>query len=171
MPQAHPASAQYNSAAVCRRGHVQTAWLEHHGTDEKCGTCGAPVLVACPACGWHIPSGRSGDWTFDEKNWKPPDFCTKCAAAWPWASDDAIIYEIENRLDQQPDLSEGDRRMLRRQLETARKSLGGADEESKLLDALKFARDRAPAAFNAALPVIQAIATTWVKLRLNQPPT
>jgi hypothetical protein len=81
-----------------------------------------------------------------------------------------VIYEIENKLDEQPDLSEGDRRMLRRQLEEARKKLGGADEESKLAEALSFAREKAPGAFNAALPVIQTIATTWVKQKLGLPP-
>lgn len=170
MATGHPGRASRRSAAVCLRGHVQTCSLEHNGTDEKCPTCGAPVLTACPACGWHIPAGRVGDWTFKCEEWTPPNFCTKCAAVWRWASDDAVIYEIENKLDEQPDLSEGDRRMLRRQLEEARKKLGGADEESKLAEALSFAREKAPGAFNAALPVIQTIATTWVKQKLGLPP-
>jgi hypothetical protein len=159
----------FNTAAVCRRGHVQTCDVEIDGTDKWCPICGAEVLTSCPACGWRIPSSHFDDDGFECSEWGPPNFCTGCRSVMPWATDVVIIYELENRLENHSGLSDGDARMLRRRLELARKSLGSSDEDSRMTEALKFARDKAPAAFNAALPVIQAIATTVVRNQLGLP--
>jgi hypothetical protein len=41
----------YKGSAVCRRGHVETAYIDPRKADraipENCPTCGASVLTAC----------------------------------------------------------------------------------------------------------------------------
>ena len=101
----------------------------------------------------------------------PPGFCDRCGSPFPWASDQALVYEIENKLAD-AELAEGDRRLLMRRLEKARRALErGEDEENALLEALSAIRERTPAVFNGLLPVIRPLATAYIRQKLGLPPS
>lgn len=92
-------------AAICRRGHVETYYLNPsrpaRAIAENCPTCGARVLTACPHCDLrirgdlHVPGviGFSPD--------TRPSFCDGCGSAFPWATREERIYELENLLDEE----------------------------------------------------------------------
>ena len=98
----------------------------------------------------------------------PPAFCVECGTPFPWASRDAIVYHIENQLEEQDDLTEGDRRSLLGQL----RALAGADaaDQPKQVSALQLLRKLAPKAWDAALPAIQALLTAEMRIKLGLPP-
>src|SRR5438094_1853473 len=52
----------YNSAAVCRRGHAETMAIEFRDeeTSKRCAICGAEVLTACEECGSRIRGNLAG---------------------------------------------------------------------------------------------------------------
>jgi hypothetical protein len=89
------------SAAICRRGHVITVRMEQFDQiGERCTTCGARILIACPECGHRLRGeyyveGVLG-WSADTPR---PSFCDKCGTAFPWVDRQGRIYELQNRLD------------------------------------------------------------------------
>lgn len=141
--------------------------LERSGTDPKCATCGAIVLTACPACSKPIRGYEKGSMTVRE--YKPPEFCTACAAPFPWASRQAIVWHIENQLEEEVGLSEGDRRVLLERLEQLKVEPTSEAAETRQAEALHYLREKAPRAFQAALPSVLNIATTAIKVHLGLP--
>lgn len=74
-------------------------------------------------------------------------------------------------LSRTPELSPADRRALMEQLQVLRTHPGGSpDVEKKQLQALKAFRDSAPKAWEMAKPLIQSIATSWIRSKLGLPP-
>jgi hypothetical protein len=45
------------------------------------------------------------------------DFCDRCGSPMPWASRRALLWELENRIEDDPDLSDADRLTIREQFE------------------------------------------------------
>lgn len=169
MPSSHPASEErFYSAAICRRGHVSSEMLERSGTDPKCVTCGADVLTACPACSKPIRGYEKGSMSAQE--FKAPEFCTGCGAAFPWASRQAIVWHIENQLGDETGLGEGDRRVLIERLSELTKQPDSEAAERKQAEVLGYLREKAPKAYEAALPSILSIATSVIKVHLGLPP-
>lgn len=131
----------YMGAAVCRRGHVETWYLDPRRTDravaEKCPTCGARVLTACPSCqrrlrgDYHVPGviGFSGPE-------KPSPFCDGCGSALPWASREERIYELENLLDEE-EIDEADRVVIQDQLIRLRDASISEKEEKQAWATIK----------------------------------
>jgi hypothetical protein len=156
----------YYTAAVCRRGHIASSAAELTPPGPRCEECGARIITACPQCSAALrgPVQRFG-YTF---TYVPPDFCVECGTPFPWASRDAIVYHIENQLEEQDDLTEGDRRSLLGQL----RALAGEDaaDQPKQVSALQLLRRLAPKAWDAALPAIQALLTAEMRIKLGLPP-
>jgi hypothetical protein len=108
---------EYSSAAVCKRGHVQTSDVNYGAFDQRCPRCGGRVLTACTSCqqrirGTYVSRGGFGG----GGSYEPPDFCDRCAAPFPWVSRQGRIYELENLLDDE-DLDPADELAAREQLQ------------------------------------------------------
>lgn len=107
----------YRPAAVCRRGHIRTTDMVLNPVVEPmCVTCGAPVLTACASCGFRI-RGRfhvEGVVGLRSKS-QAPDFCDQCGAPHPWAGRQALIYQLQNLLDDEG-LSKADELIVRENL-------------------------------------------------------
>jgi Uncharacterized protein conserved in bacteria (DUF2321) len=72
----------YTSAAVCKRGHVDTTDTEYKGPSTKCSICGADVLTNCSACGMRVRGYWANPLVVGGPNaYKPPDFCDECGSA------------------------------------------------------------------------------------------
>jgi hypothetical protein len=99
--------------------------------DQKCAKCGAAVLLGCTACGMRIRGGYfvPGVIGFSSK-YKPPAFCDGCGAAHPWASRQERIYELENILDEQPEIDEADKIFLHERLAELR-AMDGSDAKAE----------------------------------------
>jgi hypothetical protein len=153
----------YYSAAICRRGHVETPQIElcRDGVPERCDTCGALILAACPNCRRPIRGAPTGVLGYP---YTPPDFCRACASPFLWASDRAIVYHIENQLDEEPGLSEADRRALAKQLSALRDDQADAPRRAA---ALTFFKKTAPHVWDAVQPAVKVFLTTEVQAHLK----
>src|SRR5262249_5365742 len=71
---------------VCRTGHVLTDRL--HGSPEsaapRCDRCGAATLDRCPTCGLALPGAAPVPGLHPIGHPRPPAFCCRCGAAFPW---------------------------------------------------------------------------------------
>jgi hypothetical protein len=110
----------YLGSAVCRRGHVESAYLDPRRPDEtpvadNCTTCGARVLVACPACGLRIRGDYEVPGVISAVAPARPSFCDGCGGAFPWATREERIFELENLLDEE-EVDEADRVVIQDQL-------------------------------------------------------
>jgi hypothetical protein len=158
---------EHYSAAICRRGHVVTRHMEllQGPPPPHCEECGARVFMACPNCESQIPGPSRGGFNV---RYDAPPFCPYCAHPYPWASREAIVHHIENQLEEEPDLSEGERRTLIAQLDTLRDDPRGEQEkEEKQAKVLERLRAAAPKAFKAAMPSIMDLSTAYIKARLK----
>lgn len=108
-------SGDHLTAAVCRRGHVQASGLAAYPASQKmghCPDCGARVLVTCSSCQSRIRGAsrsvvtRPG--TAVAQGYAPPNCCDHCGRPHPWAPREALVYELENILDEE-DIDEADR--------------------------------------------------------------
>ena len=170
------ASEGYYGAAVCRRGHKITALIEPaqgraEPIPERCSECGAKVLTSCPHCNARLKGYPIGGPVVIGATWERSDFCDACGFPFPWASREAIAYHIENLLDEQPDLSDGDRRILEEQLKALREPPSDAASEKRQLAALKALQKLAPKAWELAAPVLQAFLSAEMKRAAGLPPT
>lgn len=147
------------SAAVCRRGHPETSHIElrDEPIPPKCDECGAAILTACPSCQASIRGGIPRVIGF---HYDPPAFCHACGSPFPWASEHAIVYDIENHLDEEPDLTEADRRELMKRL--AELTDDQADGKRRAA-ALAFFRKTAPQVWGTVQPAIKVFLTTEVQ--------
>jgi hypothetical protein len=124
----------YKGSAVCRRGHVETAYIDPQKADraisENCPACGASVLTACQSCrlrirGYYYVPGVFPSLASPAR----PSFCDGCGSAFPWASREERIYELENLLDE-ADIDEADMVIIQDQLARLRaSSLSNKDEK------------------------------------------
>jgi hypothetical protein len=116
----------YRSAAICKRGHVETSSVELRSDNIKprCDKCGALILTACPSCSKPIQGAR----TVVFGVYSPPEFCTHCGVPMPWASRQARLYELENILDEQEGLSDADLLTIKEQIQELNRP-GLADDE------------------------------------------
>lgn len=153
------------AAAVCRRGHTISSDVNIKDSVAKCPTCGASVLTACASCG-HRVQGRykvesvasvSGFYT-------PPDSCDSCGAPHPWASRQARLWELENLLDDNPDLSEADRLVISEQLQ----ALSNPDlSEDEQVERWQKVKDLAPALFKSSARIVETVTTAFVMKKLG----
>ena len=134
---------------------------------DFCPKCGQKVLRACTNCSAILHGRRLGDLV---ANWVPDDFCYRCGLPYPWASREAIVYHIENQLERDPDLQEGDKRNLREQLNALRDSPADPVAEKRQVAALSLLKRTAPKIWEVVVPVAQSILTAEMKHQLGLPP-
>lgn len=148
------------TAAVCRRGHA-TSWAVERDASpapDHCPECGARVLTDCPACGERI----QGSLTRVAAPYAPPVFCA-CGSPFPWASEQAVIYHLENQLEEEPDLAESDRR----ELEAHLRILSNHDESAKKrATAYAFIEKTVPKVWAVAEPALRIFLTSEVQQHL-----
>jgi hypothetical protein len=155
---------RYHTAAVCRRGHVESEVVEYAGAGEipnRCARCGAEVLTACPSCETRIRGAQGGVYGA----YSPPDFCDNCAAPFPWVSRQGRIYELMNLLDEE-DLDPATELEVREQLE----ALTNPDiDEVEAERRWKRVREKAPAfwAKSGAQRILETVVTAAIKRQLD----
>ena len=125
--------AWYMGSAVCRRGHVETAYIDPRKAEraiaENCPRCGASVVTACPSCRLRIRGHYDVPGAFSLVAPGRPSFCDGCGSAFPWASRVEPIYALENLLDD-ADIEEADMVIIQDQLARLRdSSLSDKDEK------------------------------------------
>jgi hypothetical protein len=124
----------YKGAVVCRRGHVE-AWNVGPGNTmmgfpERCPTCGANVLAGCPHCNWRIRGGYVIPAVPFVDEYIRPSFCDRCGAAYPWATREERIYELENLLDEE-DIDDADRVVVSDNLRRLREEKTLSEKEQR----------------------------------------
>ena len=112
-------------SAICRRGHVETEYLRPGasgtvrrsgaGVAQNCPKCGATVLTACPNCDLRIRGDYFVPGVIGVSTASRPSFCDGCGSAFPWATQEERIFELENLLDEE-DIEEADRVVIQDQL-------------------------------------------------------
>jgi hypothetical protein len=100
-------------ARVCLNGHLIAADLPASvaagaptnradplaiPTGEPCPTCGAGTIVACPGCGWPIPSGSG------RRASVVPHFCVVCGEYYPWTFLAEFYATLAEILEESPRL-------------------------------------------------------------------
>ena len=126
----------YEGAAICRRGHVETEHLKPgqdvSGIPERCLTCGANVLVACPHCQRRIRGDSYAPLWGADGDYRRPSFCDSCGSAYPWATRVERIYELENLLDEQ-DIDDADRVVVSDNLRRLREEEELSEKDQRVL--------------------------------------
>jgi hypothetical protein len=152
-------SSEYRSAAVCRRGHVASADLTASEYGPKCSQCGADVLIQCSACGRRIRGETVVAGAYHVGGETPPDFCDNCGAAFPWIGRQALIYELQNRLEGQQ-LDPADALTVREQLDALLSpELDVAEQRERWGRVKKLA----PVLWQTSQPLIETLATAAVR--------
>jgi hypothetical protein len=148
------------SAAVCRRGHLQTNDISHDGYGKRCPSCGTEVIVKCDGCQERISTTWVGGHGHDKH--KVADFCDNCGAAHPWVGRQGRIYELQNRLDAE-DLDPADQLVVREQLEALLNADLDDDEQEK-----RWARVKrlAPKLWESSQPILDALITSAIRSSL-----
>lgn len=98
--------------------------------EQKCTQCGAGVVTGCPNCGLRVRGEyyAAGVIGFSS-NYELPGFCDECGSAFPWATREQRIYELENILDQQ-EMAEHDRLFIAERLRELH-SMDGSDRKAQ----------------------------------------
>lgn len=84
-----PAAAETQDVMqVCRSGHVITDVLRSNPATGRshCDRCGATTIDHCPTCGRDLP-GAPDVPVRPVGSRRPPVFCARCGAAFPWANE------------------------------------------------------------------------------------
>lgn len=135
----------------------------------RCGECGSQVLTLCPSCRAAV---RGEPFIFStDQQWRPADFCWQCGTPYPWAGRQAIVFDIQNRLDEEQGLSEGDRRALLERLDDLMETPDTDAASTRQARALGALRRIAPMTWQAVLPAIQMLVTAKARQELGLPPT
>jgi hypothetical protein len=101
--------------------------------------------------------------------YSPPDFCWFCGKSFPWASRAAIVYALQNLLDEQPDMDSGDRRLVEEQLNSLLESPSDAAADKRQQRAVEAFKRLAPAVWEKGLPIAAALLTAEAKRQLGLP--
>ena len=155
--------AVYTPAAVCRRGHLESADINSDPVEGgRCSDCGSEVLTACPECGTRI-RGFIADSMVITIDWDEPSFCDHCGNAHPWANRQARIWELENLLDAE-NLPEAERLAVHEQLQRLESPDLDQDEE---VERWRRVRDVAPGLFQSGRRIIESLVTEVIKRELG----
>ncbi len=153
--------------AVCRRGHIADYFLtaeSAYGSTETafCNECGAPILTQCPDCQSPLWGGERG--SIPPRG--PGHFCSRCGGPFPWADRQAIVYRLENLLEEDSGLDAHDRLELKEKIAML---IANDSSEKNRLAAGQFIMKIVPKAWTVAEPVLRAVltATTLRELGLK----
>lgn len=159
----------YKGAAICRRGHVETVYVdprEQRALAENCPKCGARVLTACPSCDLRIRGKRHVPRVVSGTAPPRPSFCDGCGAAFPWASRSERIQELENLLDEE-DIDDADRAVIQDALHRLADSIALSDKDEK--QAWSTIKQRAGAALISppVLRVVEGLVSAGLRQQLG----
>jgi hypothetical protein len=183
------------SAAVCKNGHLAStsivnsderlelterargsmAWSPGMpafgigGTaevDRFCAKCGTLVLTTCsnPDCRAplpipNIPGGQRGS----------SPFCTRCGEPHPWATREQRIGRLIDLLDSEESLGEAERLHVVEAIAVLGEPEDkGSSEDDRVRAGERF-RSMAPKAWRVAVPVLTALLTSELRVRLGLP--
>ncbi|MBL8775336.1 MAG: DUF2321 domain-containing protein [Acidimicrobiales bacterium] len=156
----------YSEACVCRRGHVYVTDTSRMPPSDHCETCGAMLITHCVDCdealrGLSAPPGKMVAY---KSPYDPPSFCFNCGGPFPWASRQARLWELENRLDEEAGLTEADRLTIHEQLEDLR---SGELSDEEATERWQRLHDVAPGALAKAVKVVETVATAYTMKKLG----
>jgi hypothetical protein len=163
-----PEGSWHKGSVVCRRGHRESAYLDPRKSrhiPEMCPKCGARLLIACPECGLRI---RGDYFVPGVVGFATPDlssFCDGCGAAFPWATREERIFELENLLDEE-EIDEADLTVIHDHLERLRDAaMSDGDERA----AWEIIKRRAGAALNSGpvRRVVEGLASAAIRQQLG----
>jgi hypothetical protein len=92
------------------------------------------------------------------------DFCDACGSALPWASRQARLWELENRLEESTDLSEPDRLTLREQIEALQQSDLPEEEQVERWTRIKKV---APSLLDTGRSIFVSVTSAYVQQKLG----
>jgi hypothetical protein len=168
-------------AAVCMRGHM----IDDHVVDpvnrqallsddpysgaidtttvpKHCGTCGAPVTLACLECNAPLPG------TFSNVAGALADalpFCENCGTAHPWATREQRIGHLFNLIDF-TELDAAERLAVTEAIAVL--SEPEADEKDpRRVTAGQTLKRLAPGVWNTAQPVIVSVLSAWAQSQIK----
>lgn len=150
-------------AAICERGHViSSAGLVD---TRHCPTCGARIVTRCPHCLAMIPGREFRRGVIGARpTYERPAFCVECGGAYPWASRQERLWELENQLNADPLLSAADRLTIHEQMDELR----AADlTEAQQTERWKRLEAIAPQALKRSANLVEAVGTAWILKRLG----
>lgn len=86
---------------VCRNGHVVSDRLHSHPGSSRscCERCGAGVLSSCPTCGQLLTVARALSLHETLGGVRPPDYCSLCGSAFPWAFESPEVAPVPPAAD------------------------------------------------------------------------
>ncbi|MGR5971172.1 DUF2321 domain-containing protein [Bacillus cereus] len=111
--------AGYDTAQICKNGHVITNRLEDspEHSQSYCSKCGEETITCCLNCSakirgkYHVP----GVAVLSTKQMKAPRFCYQCGNAYPWTERAlSAAKELTAELDE---LTEEEKNMLNRSID------------------------------------------------------
>jgi hypothetical protein len=128
------------------------------GVPKFCRYCGAPVTTTCESCGATLPGGyRHVVGPPDD----PDPFCFSCGAPHGWATREQRVRHLQNLLEFE-ELDEATQLTIIEDIAVLAASVKGVPDESRVSAAERI-RTLAPRLWDAALPVVQSVATAAVK--------
>jgi hypothetical protein len=92
------------------------------------------------------------------------EFCDACGSPMPWASRQARLWELENVLQEDPDLSEADRLTIAEQLDALREPDLSEDDQVERWRRIKKV---APSLLGAGLNIFVSVTSAYVQTKLG----
>lgn len=129
----------HQGAAYCRRGHGITQHIkptEPANVPDKCTRCGARVLSACGFCNLRIRGKHYSPMVLSVTAADRPSFCDGCGGAYPWATREERVFELENLLDEE-EIDDADRVVVQDHLARLRSETLSEKEERQAWAAIK----------------------------------
>jgi hypothetical protein len=107
----------YNTAQICRNGHVITANYDKHPEFRKafCDKCGAATITHCEGCTKAIRGRYHSDIRNLLDNYSAPRFCPHCGKPYPWTA--SRLQAAKTLFEELEDLNVDDRRLLGQDLD------------------------------------------------------
>jgi hypothetical protein len=107
----------YDTALICKNGHVITSVLESHpaDNDEKfCNECGAETIRTCLHCSksirgyYHMEHAAGGGYS-------RPGFCIHCGEPFPWT--EGALQAARALADESEGLNQDEKELLKNSIE------------------------------------------------------
>ena len=108
----------YDTAQVCRRGHVITGYHDKYPQlrQKFCDTCGEATITKCEVCGTAIRGGYHSDVPILGASYDtPPDYCHNCGKPYPWT--ELKLQAAQELIGELDGLDDADRKLLKQSLD------------------------------------------------------
>lgn len=123
--------------------------------EPRCPICGAAILFECPSCKFRL----RGEELTGGIEYQRPEFCDRCGSRHQWAGRQALLYELENLLDEQQ-LDPADRLTVHEQLDALRRPDVSEQEQGE-----RWARIKrlAPGLVDAGGRILESVASAAIR--------